>query len=120
MCLGEYAAADGVEEFSAAHHVVGTVEGLHGCGLRVEGGCAVTGSIGAYGRESLADTVNIGEQVIVRVAVGAYSLVSVYPVRGERIRYGWCIGECSAYPVSETAHKRFLVLLLWLLLFIIR
>ena len=61
MCLGEYAAADGVEEFSAAHHVVWPVECLHGYGLRVEGGCAVTGSVGAYGRESLADTVDIWE-----------------------------------------------------------
>lgn len=120
MCLCEYAAADGVEEFSAAHHVVGSVECLHCYGLRVEGICAVTGSIWAYGREPLADTVNIREQVIVRVAVCSYVLVSVYPVRGERIRSWWCVCECSAYPVSETAHKRFLVLLLWLLLFIIR
>lgn len=35
MRLGEYAAADSVEEFSAAHHVVWPVEGLHGYGLRV-------------------------------------------------------------------------------------
>ena len=120
MCLGEYAAADGVEEFSAAHHVVWPVECLHCYWLRFKGDSAVTGSIWAYGREPLADTVNIWEQVIVRVAVGAYGLVAVHPVHGERCRYGWCVGECSAYPVSETAHKRFLVLLLWLLLFIIR
>lgn len=119
MCLSEYAAADGVEEFSAAHHVVGPVECLHCYRLRVEGGSAVTGSIGAYGRESLADTVNIWEQVIVRVAVGAYGLVAVHPVHSERV-CGWCVSECPAYPVSETAHKMSLVLLLWLLLFIIR
>lgn len=88
MGLGEYAAADGVEEFSAAHHVVGPVEGLHGYGLRVEGCCAVTGSVGAYCGESLADTVDIGEQVIVRVAVCSYVLVAIHPVHGERIRYG--------------------------------